>query len=36
MFPPSETDKFSRVFPAQRRRAGPLAAILENLLADVT
>ena len=36
MFPLSETDRFSGVLPAQRPRAGPVAAILENLLEDPT
>ena len=36
MFPSSETGRFSGVFPAQRPRAGPVAAILENLLEDPT
>ena len=36
MFPLSETGKFSGVLPAQRPRACPVAAILENLLEDPT
>ena len=32
MFPLSETGRFSGVLPAQRPCAGPMAAILENLL----
>ena len=36
MFPLSETGKFSDVLPAQRPHAGPVAAILENLLDDPT
>ena len=32
MFSLSETGRFSGVLPAQRPRAGPVAAILENLL----
>ena len=36
MFPPSESGRFSGVLPAQRPCAGPVAAILENLLEDPT
>ena len=36
MFPLSETGRFSGELPAQRPRAGPVAAILENLLEDPT
>ena len=36
MFPLSETGRFSGVLPTQRPRAGPVAAILENLLDDPT
>ena len=36
MFQQSETGRFSGVLPAQRPRAGPVAAILENLLEDPT
>ena len=36
MFPLSETGRFSGVLPAQRLHAGPVAAILENLLVDPT
>ena len=36
MFPLSETGRFSGVLPAQRPCAGPVAAILENLLDDPT
>ena len=34
MFPLSETGRFSGGLPAHRPRAGPVAAILENLLED--
>ena len=36
MFPLSETGRFSGMLPAQCSRAGPAAAILENLLEDQT
>ena len=36
MFPLSETDKYSDVFPAHRPCAGRVAAILENLLEEPT
>ena len=36
MFPLSVTGRFSGVLPAQRPRAGPVDAILENLLEDKT
>ena len=36
MFLLSETGRFSGVLPAQRPHAGPVAAILENLLEDPT
>ena len=36
MYPLSETDKYSSLFPAQCPRAAWAAAILENLLEDST
>ena len=36
MFPLSEISIFSGVLPAQCPRAGPVAAILENLFEDPT
>ena len=36
MFPLSETGRISGVLPAQRPRAGPVSAILENLFEDPT
>ena len=36
MFPLSETDRFSGVFPTQDTHAGQPAAIFENLLKDQT
>ena len=36
MFSLSETGRFPGVLPAQRPRAGPVAAILENLFEDPT